>query len=86
MDFTIPEELIQLKMLVRRFVQEELLPLEKEVEENDELPQEIRVRLRQKALNLGLRNFHIPVEYGGVGVGALGQKNLKSKFVYGRSN
>ncbi len=72
MDFTIPEELKQLQNLAREFIKRELLPLEKEVEERDEFPEDIRRPLRQKAIKLGLWNYAAPQEYGGGGVGALG--------------
>lgn len=72
MDFTIPEELRQLQMLARRFVQQELLPLEEDVEERDEFPAPLRRRLRDKAIKLGLWDYAVPVEYGGSGVGLLG--------------
>ncbi len=45
MDYTvpaIPEDLKMIQMLTRKFVQEELLPLEKEVEEKGEFPEDIR--------------------------------------------
>ncbi len=72
MDFTIPEELLMLQRLARKFIQEELLPLEREVEEKAEFPDELRRSLRKKAVDLGLWNYHAPVEYGGGGVGVLG--------------
>ena len=53
MDFTIPEDLKQIQMLVRRFVREQLVPLEEMVEEKDAFPDEIRkplIRRREMAL------------------------------------
>ena len=73
MDFTIPEDLKTIQMLTRKFVQEELLPLEKEVEDKDEFPEDIRLGLRNKAKELGLWNYSMPKEYGGGGVGNLGR-------------
>ena len=72
MDFTIPEDLKMIQSLARRFIQEELLPLEREVEEKGEFPDEIRRRLRKKAVDLGFWSYQAPVEYGGGGVGLLG--------------
>ena len=72
MDFTIPEDLKMIQMLARKFIQEELLPLEREVEEKGEFPDEIRRRLRKKAVDLGLWSYQAPVEYGGGGVELLG--------------
>lgn len=73
MDFTLPEELKQLKLLVRRFVQEELLPLEEEVEARGGVPEETRQRLRRKARDLGLWALRAPAEYGGGGISTLGE-------------
>ena len=50
MDFTIPEDLKMIQALTKKFVQDELLPMEKEVEEKDEFPKEVRLRLRKKAM------------------------------------
>ena len=72
MDFTIPEELLMLKNLARRFIESELLPIEREVEEKGEFLDELRRKLRKKAVDLGLYTYHAPVEYGGGGVGLLG--------------
>jgi alkylation response protein AidB-like acyl-CoA dehydrogenase len=59
-------------MLVRKFIKEELSPLEREVDEKNNFPDDLRRRLRQKAVKLGLHTYHTPIEYGGGGVGALG--------------
>ncbi len=72
MHFTIPEELKQLQLLVRDFIQKELLPIEKQVEEKGEFPEEIRQPLKKKAVELGLWSYAMPKEYGGGGVGLLG--------------
>lgn len=54
----------QLKDTVRRFVRERLVPLEPTVEENDEVPAE----LRREMADLGLFGLSIPAAYGGLGV------------------
>ncbi|MBI2868528.1 MAG: acyl-CoA dehydrogenase family protein [Chloroflexi bacterium] len=71
MDFELPEELKLLQGAVRRFVQEELAPLERQVEENDDFPETTRRALKQKARELGLWAICAPVAYGGGGLGAL---------------
>ncbi|MBM3508747.1 MAG: acyl-CoA dehydrogenase [Alphaproteobacteria bacterium] len=53
-----------LKETIRRFVRERLVPLEKRVEEEDKVPDEIRAELKR----LGLFGLTIPAEYGGLGV------------------
>jgi acyl-CoA dehydrogenase len=49
---------------VRRFVRERVVPLETEIDEQDEIPAEIR----EQAAALGLYGFALPVEYGGIGL------------------
>ncbi|MBI2868689.1 MAG: acyl-CoA dehydrogenase family protein [Chloroflexi bacterium] len=72
MEITLPEDMKQLQMLVRKFIQKELLPIEKQVEELGEFPEELRRPLKKKAIDLGLWNVAMPREYGGGGVGYLG--------------
>ena len=48
MDFDLPEELLMLQKTVRRFVQEELIPLEKQLPESDELPGDLQAQLWAK--------------------------------------
>ena len=54
----------QLASAVRRFVREQLLPAEPEVEEDDDIPQSIVAQLK----DLGLFGMTIPEEYGGLGL------------------
>ena len=68
MDFTIPEELLELKKSVREFVEKELVPIERQVEEQDKIPDAILKQMGE----LGYFGFPFPEEYGGVGVGYLG--------------
>lgn len=58
------EVLDQLTSAVRRFVREELLPAEEQVEEEDEIPERIIAQLGE----LGLFGMTIPEEYGGLGL------------------
>ena len=73
MDFDIPQELKQIQSLVRRFVREELQPLENRVEEDHDFPEDIRKPLIKRAFELGIRQMGLPQEYGGANIGALGQ-------------
>jgi acyl-CoA dehydrogenase len=68
MDFDIPEELQLLGRTVRDFVETRLRPIEKEVEDRDEIPAEI---VREMA-GLGFFGLPFPEEYGGAGAGDLG--------------
>jgi acyl-CoA dehydrogenase len=70
MDFTIPEDARMLQQTVRRFVQEELVPLERGL--GEELPRAEQQRLMQLAKDTGLFMMHVPTEYGGGGVDTLG--------------
>ncbi len=72
MDFKIPEELLMIQKLTRQFVRDELLPLEKEVEEQGIFADEKRRQLRKKAVELGLYNYSAPRSMGGAGIGILG--------------
>ncbi len=68
MDFDIPDELQLLARTARDFVETRLQPIEKQVEERDEIPEEI---VREMA-GLGFFGLPFPEEYGGVGAGDLG--------------
>lgn len=74
MDFTFPYEIEELRKLVRRFVDDELLPLERHVpgEWEWELPEDIRRRLDERARSLGICSLGVPIEHGGAGLGVLG--------------
>lgn len=58
------ETVEQIAAAVRRFVREELLPAEPQVEEDDEIPERIVAQLKE----LGLFGMTIPEEYGGLGL------------------
>ncbi len=54
----------QLTTAVRRFTEEQLIPNERLVEENDQIPEAILTAMR----DLGLFGLSIPEEYGGLGL------------------
>jgi acyl-CoA dehydrogenase len=69
-DFTIPPELDELRLRVRAFVDDVVLPVEPDTDETN-----IDARLadlRDRAREAGLWNPHLPPEWGGLGLGALG--------------
>jgi acyl-CoA dehydrogenase len=68
MDFDIPDELHLLARTVRDFVETRLVPIEKQVEDSDEIPSDI---VREMAA-LGFFGLPFPEEYGGAGAGDLG--------------
>jgi len=49
---------------VARFVREQVLPREQEIEDADAIPDD----LRQAAASLGLFGYALPEEFGGLGV------------------
>lgn len=72
MDFTLPPELRMLRDSVRRFVEEELRPLEARYADEHDIPDEVRRSLEDKARELGFWAFDLPEDVGGGGIGALG--------------
>ncbi|MBI4528018.1 MAG: acyl-CoA dehydrogenase family protein [Deltaproteobacteria bacterium] len=72
MDFNLPEELQMLKQTVRRFVEKELIPLEREYRpEGEEMPERLLKPLQEKAKAIGLWMLDVPQEYGGAGLDLL---------------
>ncbi len=71
MDFELPEELRLLKENIRRFVDRELIPLEREVVNDVKLQKELPKRLRGKVEALGVLGYDIPEEFGGLGLGMM---------------
>jgi acyl-CoA dehydrogenase len=68
-DFEIPAEAQEVRERVRKFVQEECIPAEKQLE--DRPYKEVLGELRTKARAQGLWCPFIPPEYGGMGLGPL---------------
>jgi len=71
MDFELPEELTLLKDNLRKFVDRELIPLERETVNNVKMQKELYRTLRPKSEALGLWQFDVPEEYGGLGLGMM---------------
>jgi acyl-CoA dehydrogenase len=80
MDFTIPEEYRALKRVARRFVQEECVPLEEEIDRKDEFPRELMEKMAKKAVDIGLYALDQPVEYGGGGQGLMCRVMIAEEF------
>ncbi|HEV8420784.1 MAG TPA: acyl-CoA dehydrogenase family protein [Actinomycetota bacterium] len=70
MDFTIPPELEDLRSRVAAFVRDEVLLVEPEL--NATNFDGLLAGLRERARAAGLWNPHLPPEWGGLGLGALG--------------
>ncbi|HUZ73457.1 MAG TPA: acyl-CoA dehydrogenase [Stellaceae bacterium] len=71
MNFELPEELRILKDAVRRFVDRELIPIERTACDGPKLKPDIRRHLEVKARELGLAQYDVPRAYGGLGLGLL---------------
>ena len=69
-DFTVPPELEDIRSRVTRFVEERVLPVETDVDETnfDQRVAELRAAARDERLY----NPHLPAEWDGLGLGALG--------------
>ncbi|MCC6888503.1 MAG: acyl-CoA dehydrogenase family protein [Hyphomicrobiales bacterium] len=71
MDFELPEELRLLKDNLRKFVDKELIPLEREVVNDIKLQKELPRKLRPKVDELGLWQYDVPEGLGGLGLGMM---------------
>jgi acyl-CoA dehydrogenase len=80
MNFELPSELRMLKESVRRFVDEEMIPVEMRSRVGDGMDPGIRVSLEDKAKALGLANYDVPEEYGGQGLGLLAKSVVWSEL------
>ncbi|MDT5217627.1 MAG: acyl-CoA dehydrogenase, partial [Mycobacterium sp.] len=70
----LPEELVMLRDTVRRFMDAHVHPVEEKLDHDTAgLPREELVELQAKAREVGLWALQTPEEYGGAGLGVLGQ-------------
>ena len=80
MDFALSDDQRMLLDTVRRFIREELHPLEGAVEESGELVPETAARIHRKAKALGLYALNMPTEYGGGGLSVLDRILCEEQF------
>jgi acyl-CoA dehydrogenase len=71
MNFELPEEIRMLKDTVRKFVDKEMIPIERHGRDGHKLKPEVRADLEKKAKALGLSGYDVPREYGGQGLGLI---------------
>ncbi len=84
MDFNIPSELKVLVSSLRKFINNEIKPLEEtHKDENECIPEEIRKKVRLKSRELGFYGADFPEEFGGGGLSNLGMALLREEI--GRS-
>jgi acyl-CoA dehydrogenase len=72
MDFELPSDIRILKETVRRFVDQELIPIEMQAMDGPDLKPEIRKTLEAKTRELGLWLLDVPKELGGQDLSLLG--------------
>ena len=73
-----PADLDNVYSTVRKFVREEVVPLETEIDEKDEVPPAIR----EAAKAMGLFGFAIPEQYGGLGLSMSEESRLVIELGY----
>jgi acyl-CoA dehydrogenase len=74
MDFSLPDEFRMLKDQMRRFVNTQIIPHEREsLEDCDELKPEWKKKFVAGAKELGIWMLEVPEEYGGVGLSLVGR-------------
>ena len=71
MDFTLPEELAMVRDNLRRYVEREMIPVERETTQDEKLKPEWRAKFEAGMRELGLWMFDVPEEFGGLGLGIL---------------
>ena len=80
MDYELPENLRLMRDTARRFVKNELEPISQKVEEEEKVPESVVQKMRE----MGFFGMSIPEEYGGMGLGTLGECVMNEEF--GRVN
>lgn len=70
-DFALTDEQKMLIQTCRNFVENELYPLESEVERTDSVSPDVRQFVHNRAIELGLHAANIPAEFGGGGLGGV---------------
>ena len=71
MDFNLPEELELLKHNLHRFIDYEVISVERECCPGEEMIPQWREKFEQRAKDLGIWMMEAPEEYGGLGLGIL---------------
>ena len=69
MDFTLSEELVAMKKMIKQFVDETVDPKADLIERDDRIPEEIM----QLSRDMGLFGLSIPEQYGGLGLDMVGK-------------
>jgi len=81
-DFTLPPELQELRQRIRSFIEDEVRPAEEKLHANGDDRREMVkmiVELRGRAREEGIWLPHMPVEFGGMGLGPVGMAMVSSE-------
>jgi len=78
-DFQFSEEQIMMRDMVRDFVNNEIKPVASKIDENEEIPAE----LRKKIGEMGFLGISFPEEYGGLGMGEVGYCMMQEEIARG---
>jgi acyl-CoA dehydrogenase len=80
MDFALTDEQKLLIDSVRRFIKQELQPLEEEIERNDDIDPKVARSIYEKSKSLGLYALNMPEEFGGGGLSAVDSMLVEEQF------
>ena len=80
LNFELPEEIRMLRDTVRKFVDRELIPIERNARDGHKLKPDVRAHLTAKAGELGLLGYDVPREYGGLGMGLVAKVTVWSEL------
>lgn len=80
MDFSLNDEQKMMLETVRRFIAEELKPLEDDVEEKGYLDEAIAQSIHRKGKALGMYGLNMPVEFGGGGLSNMDRILCEEQF------
>lgn len=80
MDFSISSEFEEVLGTVRRFIDNELSPLEAQVEEDGFLASEDAAKIFKKSYSLGLYATNVPEKFGGGGLSAMETMMMEEQF------
>ena len=82
-DFSVPPELEATRQRVTAFMDQFVYPNEDKIVEDEGLPAELEQELQEKVKARGLWSPHLPREWGGMGIGFIGQALVNE--IIGRS-
>jgi alkylation response protein AidB-like acyl-CoA dehydrogenase len=77
-----PEEIAMIRATARRFVRERLVPLEQQIETDDDVSTDLLLQLRQEVAGLGLYGFNLPEAIGGPGLSADARVAVLEEMTY----